>query len=65
MQILKSIHTKTQLNLFYSIQIKQYTKNMPEWLSVGEEVKGSGERKERREREKEGTEEQRKEGRRG
>ena len=38
---------------------------MPEWLSVGEEVKGSGERKERRETGKEGTKEQRKEGRRG
>ena len=36
---------------------------MPEWLSVGEEVKGSGERKERKERGKQGTREQRKEGR--
>lgn len=32
---------------------------MPEWLSVGEEVKGSGERKERRE----GKREQRSKGR--
>lgn len=38
---------------------------MTEWWSVGEEVKGSGESKERRDRGKEGTEEQRKEGRRG
>lgn len=30
---------------------------MTEWWSVGEEVKGSGERKERRDRGKEGTEE--------